>query len=74
VSFQLPKKPLKATLFNKERSVLPIKISFKKKLFQDQDLIVVRKIDPNGKDWITLNYGENNSTEISKIGRNQGAK
>ena len=39
-----------------------------KKLFQDQDFILVRKIDPNGKDWITLNYGENNPIEISKSG------
>ena len=50
-----------------ERSTNP-NIIQEKKLFQDQDLILVRKIDPNGKDWITLNYGENNPIEISKSG------
>ena len=39
-----------------------------KKLFQDRDLVVVLKTDLNGKDWITLNYGENTPIEISKSG------
>ena len=30
--------------------------------------VVVLKTDLNGKDWITLNYGENNPIEISKSG------
>ena len=51
----------------KDLSINQIPIQ-EKKLFQDRDLVVVLKTDLNGKDWITLNYGENTPIEISKSG------
>ena len=58
----------KDTIASQPIPTLDLDVFQEKILFQDRDLLILRKTNPNGKDFVTLNFGGNTPIEISNQG------